>query len=209
MSFIHEVKNNYQLIAALKKIVEADFTSAKKTFLYFGVDEGSIDSYFKEFKELRDQNKIKDVNKRNIDFWVKNMGNQSWADFKAFIIGLKLYTKSKSKSEKEAKQKGAKLVYEDTNWQIYQILTAYGLHIYSKGTKWCINSLTSYPLTDCFYILISKKYKIHQSYYYKIAVHLTKGAKLGFWNALNKPFDPKEDTKLNLPDFKYEWFEHE
>lgn len=193
-------------MAALKKIVEADFTSVKKSFLNWGVDEGSVDSYFEKFKKLRDQNRIKDIKKRNIDFWSK----QTWDDFKAFVIELELYTKSKSKSRKEAKQEGATLVYEDTNWQIYKMLTAYGVHTYSKGTKWCINSITTYPLTDCIYILISKKYKIYQNDYYKIAVHLTKGStKLEFWNSLNKPFDPTETTKINLPDFKYEWFEHE
>lgn len=188
-----------------KYYIEANFTTVKKHF-ELDASGSTVDSFLEKFKTLRDQNKIKEVEKRNIDYWAK----RSWEEFKSFVLELELYIKTKSESRKIAKQEGAKLVFEDSNWRIYQILSAYALHIYSKGTRWCINSITSYPLEQCFYILISKKIKKQENRTnYKIAVHfLDKKSKPEFWDASNTPFDPTMRRGLNLPEFKYKWFPH-
>ena len=127
-----------RVLAVLKKlIVLSDFKTAKTKFASQGIDKDIIDSYFKKFKEVRDQNKIKETEKKNIDTWA----SKPWKDFKGFVDNLEA-TVSKTQTKKQpwklSTPEGATKVAENSEWVIYLIEDFEASK--KLGTRnWCIS----------------------------------------------------------------------
>ena len=68
-------------------------------------------------------------------WWIKN-SNQT--KFINYIQDLEIETQNK-KNTKKAEKDGARLVYSDNDWKVYEITTYEASAKYGKGTKWCIS----------------------------------------------------------------------
>ena len=108
----------------------ADFKTVKKKFATDqNIEVDLVDTYLDEFKELRNRNKIKDHDEKNIDFW----GKKSWEEFKEFVDTLKT-EKTKTEEKKLQKQEGAELIAENKDWSVYKISSHIAAMLYGFGT---------------------------------------------------------------------------
>ena len=212
-----------KLITALYKIIVADFKAVEVKFLDQGVDKSEIDDYFKDFKELKNRNKIDDPDERNIDFW----GKKTWEEFKEFVSRLKL-EKSRTEEKKLKKMEGAELAGENEYWYVYRILTHDAAKVYGANTRWCItqsedNHWKQYSGKNNIYFIIFKKPELlkegvlqtnNQEKFSKIAVLVDSAGKKEYWDALdnkvNKPYvsEIKDGAihTLGFPDVDYKPF---
>lgn len=209
----------HRILAILRKIIiESDYKTAKTKFMSQGIKEPNIDSYFKKFKEIKNQNKIKEISDKNIDTWAK----KPWGEFKKFVD--KLQDKPTRREEKKypwkmETPKGAKKIFENDDWVIYYVGTWEAVK--ALGTRnWCIVRQQNYfdeyieggsnspndHATD-FYIALSKKksYKILNSnddniQYddpdHRIAIEVTE-YDTTYWDADD---DSSDDPPENFPD---------
>ena len=172
----------HKIISALSNIIFADFKTAKKKFLDQGIEDVLIDSYFDNFKTLKDRNKIDSTEDRNIDNWAK----KPWEEFVQFIDTLK-QEKSKSEEIREMKKEGAELVAEDDNWRVYKITTYEASRTYGSG-KWCITRDEKWwkkYSRNQFYFMLSKT-RPENDPWHKIALQLTKRGSETYWDAQDK-----------------------
>ena len=68
-------------------------------------------------------------------YWMKNSTSLEFSDY---IRNLESEVDSK-KTQKTKSKEGARLVYSDDNWKVYEINTYEASAKYGKGTKWCIS----------------------------------------------------------------------
>lgn len=196
-----------QKVSSKYQIITADFKTVEKKFLDQGEDKAEVKEYLEIFKKLRDKNILQGQD-RDIDL----VGKKPWAEFKSFV-DLASEQKSKTEMKHIARNEGAKLVFEDDNWQVYHILSYEASKLYGSGTKWCISSnetdenWNSYNKESHFYALISKN-KTKENPFYKIAVQVYTTGKIVAWDALDKSHTLQDlslrDDLDELPDFKYE-----
>ena len=179
-----------------------DFKSAKQIFLKSGVESDEIDSIFGKFKEIKDKNKIKSLEDKNIDHWAK----RDFSELKAFVD--KLYVeKTKKEIRKDIKMSGAEKIAENDEWVVFHITSHQACVQYGSGTKWCITGKDSkhfdeYSNISNFYYIISKN-RSEDDPFYKIAFQAFSDGTHKFWDALDNDYDelPKD---LHIPKFKYE-----
>ena len=192
---------SYKLIAALKKvIVQADFKTVEKKFLATE-DPTSVKDYINLFKKLKDQNRIQDVKKKNIDFW----GKKSFEEFKNFIDSL-----SRQKSVRQMKKsiyrepvdiEGAKLVTENDDWFMYEI-NSYQAAKFLGSREWCIvrdeDTWDEYTNENNFYFFIAKNRP--EDEWHKLALQVEYDDET-IWNALDKSYRThrEEILELDLP----------
>ena len=169
----------HRLRNILQKIILADFKTTKKKFIDQGIEEDQIDTYFEDFKFLKDRNKIQSIEDKNIDNW----GKKPWEEFVEFIDELKK-EKSKSQEIREMKKEGAELVAEDDNWRVYKITTYEASRTYGSG-KWCITRdekwWKKYNRRSQFYFMLSKT-RSEDDDWHKIALQLNKNGKKTYWD---------------------------
>jgi len=189
---------NFILVAALKKlIITSDFKSVQTKFVDRGADEEDVKKYLNDFKTLRDRDKIKSLDEKNIDHW----GKKSWEEFKEFVDKLS-GEKTKTEERKLKKMAGAQLYAENDDWYVYRILTHEASKIYGSETKWCITQETSthfdsYVTNHNIYFYISKHLDSTDSWY-KIAALIEKNGTTSYWDAKDKKFN-KIPSQLNTP----------
>ena len=178
----------------------ADFKTVKKKFATDqNIEVDLVDTYLDEFKELRNRNKIKDHDEKNIDFW----GKKSWEEFKEFVDTLKT-EKTKTEEKKLQKQEGAELIAENKDWSVYKITTHKAAMQYGFGTKWCITQSdgyfwNKYIKRSDFYFLISKT-KPESDKFYKIALQVRRYNI--YWDAKDKAHNILPSAiKSKLPKF--------
>ena len=115
--------------------VKSTIEEEEKEGIYNG-DEDSIRAYGEtivdEFIKLK--SKIKSPY-NDFYYWIKNA---SALDLDRYIDGLHGEIKAKEKVKQKEKD-GARLVYSDDNWKVYEITTYEASAKYGKGTKWCIS----------------------------------------------------------------------
>lgn len=198
---------NQWIIATLQKILTtADFKTVTKKFTDHGIDAETVKEYLDDFKKLRDSRDLGDQEK-DIDYW----GKQSWDTFKEFVDTQK-ETKSKTEQKKLKKTEGAELVFEDTEWRVYKILTHEAAMLYGSGTKWCIvqedgKHWRQYIREDsCFYFMISKTKECNNPYY-KIAVQVKPSGALIFWNAADRKLLAEDIKSIPMPNYEMKYFE--
>ena len=220
-----------KLIAALTKIITtSDFKTAKVKFISQGIDKEVVDSYFKLFKECRDQNKIKKTEDKNIDAWA----NKSWEVFTKFVDGLQTtFTKTQERKTpwKQPVPEGAEKVAENAEWVIYHIDSFKASK--ALGTRnWCVsrNEHDWYDYTEIdenypdqeqytFYFALSKtrSYQIkninestdithgsHIEYddvWHRIAIQVDWNEQNEYWNANDSSFSSLPKD-IKLPEFK-------
>jgi hypothetical protein len=169
----------HRLKSILQKIILADFKTTKKKFIDQGIEEDQIDTYFDDFKFLKDHNKIRSIEDKNIDNW----GKKPWEEFVEFVDELKT-EKSKSEEIREMKKEGADLIAEDDNWRVYKITTYEASRTYGSG-KWCITRdekwWKKYNRRSQFYFMLSKT-RPEDDDWYKIALQLGKNGKKTYWD---------------------------
>jgi hypothetical protein len=169
----------HRLKSILQKIILADFKTTKKKFIDQGIEEDQIDTYFDDFKFLKDHNKIRSIEDKNIDNW----GKKPWEEFVEFVDELKT-EKSKSEEIREMKKEGAELVAEDDNWRVYKITTYEASRTYGSG-KWCITRdekwWKKYNRRSQFYFMLSKT-RPENDDWHKIALQLGKNGKKTYWD---------------------------
>ena len=198
------------LLAALKRVtILSDFKTVTKKFEDQGIDFDIIESYLSDFKKLKDQNKITDVQKKDIDFW----GTQKFEDFISFIVETQA-KKSKSEERKLEKAKGAELIAENGDWVVYKITTHKAAMLYGSGTKWCITEEEGYhwknlASNSIFYFILNKKPDNKEEPFYKIALQIDEDGKELYWDALDNQHnhgdvEAVENTLGKIPDFKRE-----
>lgn len=195
---------NYYLVSALAHIIESDFKAVKTKFLDQGIDEEEIKTYFDGFKKLKDAQKIKDVEDKDISAW----GKKPFKDFKKFVDTLN-ETKSKTEEKKLMKMEGAEKVAENDQWGVYRITTHEASCHYGAGTKWCVTEENSTHFEDYikknnFYYIISKT-RDSKDPLYKIAMLVDgKGVK-NYFDAEDKQIsDIPSSIKEELPEFETE-----
>lgn len=195
----------YKLIRTLQKIViVADFKTVTKKFIGLGIDKDLVDSYIEDFKSLKNKNRIKKTEDKNIDNW----GKKPWEDFVEFVDTLKK-EKSKTEEKKLKKMEGAELKAEDDNWLVYKITTHDAAKIYGAGTKWCITQESSswwnkYIRRNEFYFLLSKTLD-EKDPFYKIAMQCGRRGKIFYWDATDKRHDSLPGS-LEMIKFKPDKF---
>jgi len=194
-----------KLIVALRKtIILADFKTVKTKFLDQGIADDEVDSYLEDFKILRDRNKIKNIDEKNIDYW----GGKVWEVFKKFVDDLK-GTKTRTEEKKLTKMEGAKLLAENKLWSVYQITTHEASKLYGSGTRWCLTTdndkeFVEYLANSNIYYIISKT-KPSTDPWYKIALLVDSRGTKTYWNALDAPYgDLPKGINFNIPKFKME-----
>ena len=210
------------LVIAKYKIVLADYKTVKYKFIKQGIAPDSVNKYIDTFKKLRDQNKIKDLKKKDIDFW----GRGKFEDFVSFIDQSQK-EKSKSELKKEERKapwkmdeipEGAEKVAENKDWVVYRIDN---FEASSKiGTRnWCISrgenawvDVTSGKIFYFFlsknksYVEISRSEQGHIKYedpWHRFAMQVNPNESKVYWNAEDKSFNQPESVE-NLPEFKVE-----
>ena len=200
MSFVN-------LIAALNKIIiESDFKTVKQKFIKQGISQEQVNETIDAFKELRDGQKIKAIDEKNIDFW----GKKSWEDFKSFVDKTKK-EKSATETKKLKKMVGAELVAENDGWYVYHITTHEACKIYGSGTKWCITESDgeqwkSYSSAYNIYFILSKNLSKEKSDFYKIAVTVDLVGELEFWDSLDNLLS-RVPPKLKIPKVNFAKFD--
>jgi CRISPR/Cas system endoribonuclease Cas6 (RAMP superfamily) len=213
----HLISYRYERIAKLRGInasdkhskfndflITSDFKTTEKKFLDQKIPVEDIKEYLAIFKELRDRNKIKKADEKNIDFW----GKKSWEDFKGFVDSLRT-EKSKTEEKKIAKMEGAELLTENKLWSVYQMTTHKACQIYGSGTKWCITQDSDtdwkdYSQKNNIYFIISK-IRPKEDPWYKIALLVDRKGEVTYWNALDEPYaELPKGFNFNIPKFKTE-----
>jgi hypothetical protein len=209
-----------KLISVLKRIVIlADFKTVEKKFLTQTSDTEEVQKYLKTFKQLRDQNRISDKSKKDIEYW----GKKEFSQFKDFVDTLTA-TKSKRNQKKSVHKEamnidGAKLIAENEDWLVYMIHNHSACKLLGSR-NWCIvrDSDTWDQYTEIsqqdpsednnyFYFILAKDRP--EDEWYKIAVQATSDDETIVWDALDndrswRQF--KNETKsLNIPDFRIEF----
>jgi len=212
----------HQIIAALYKIViEADFKAVEKKFLATpNIDKQEIQDYLKKFKHLRDQHRITNTDKKNIDYW----GKQDFSLFKDFVDSL-----SSEKSKRNIKKSihkeavnvpGAGLVAENKDWLVYQV-DDYDAAKILGSRNWCVvrdyehwMDYTSGDPTSRFYFILAKDRP--EDEWHKIAIEVYSNGGVSIWDALDKehhvPYSKTSKTEtllnelngtyeLNIPEF--------
>jgi len=195
----------YKLIMVLKKvIVQADFKTVEKKFIATE-DPASVTEYINLFKKLKDQNRIQDIKKKNIDFW----GKKTFEEFKNFVDSL-----SRQKSMRQMKKsiyrepvniEGAKLITENDDWFMYEI-TSYEACKFLGSRNWCIvrdeKTWDEYKVENNFYFFIAKNRP--EDEWHKIALQVEYDD-FTIWNALDESYGSVTshigDT-LNLPKYR-------
>lgn len=86
------------------------------------------DEYYYKYSLIK--NKIKDSDYKDIYKLIRRDPDE----VKAYIDSFK----SNRDRNVSAKQSGAKLIYSDTDWNVYKITTYDAAVIYGKNTRWCI-----------------------------------------------------------------------
>ena len=109
-----------------------NFSSQRKRFLAAGADSQLIDAAFQRFKQLKDKGLLS-LEQKDIDRYPSLEKLQA-------VIAEKSGTKTKTQQRKEQKVAGAELVYEDTRYRVYHIMTQEASKLYGKGTNWCIST---------------------------------------------------------------------
>ena len=115
-------------------LVEAkeDQEKFKNWLLQYGDgNEEVLLPYFDLFLNLK--NNIKSPY-NDFYYWMKNSTQK---DFLEYIIELK-NAREEKKQVKQKEKDGARLVYSDDQWKVYEITTYEASAKYGKGTKWCI-----------------------------------------------------------------------
>ena len=174
-----------QLIKILSYIViKSDFKSVLKKFEEQGILRNEIEEYFQHFKKIKQKNKIKQVEEKNIDYW----GKKSFQEFKDFIDKLK-DTKTASEEKKLKKMEGAELVAENDDYWVYKITNHDAVRTYGSGTKWCITEpdakwWNKYKLRNDFYFYIAK-HKNKEDPLYKVAMTIDRHGKKTFFDAMD------------------------
>ena len=220
-----------KIIAALRKVIEADFKTAKQKFIaekLGALTEDVVEHWFKEFKELKSRNKIKKPEERNIDYWVK----KGWNPFIEFIEELqKIPTKTELKKQPwKMSLSGAPKVAENEKWVVYRVSDHEDAE--KLGTKnWCVvrqesywddfyaGGRESYPEQPCnFYFALSKtrSYEVlevtsnkivYRDPYHRIAIQVPSRGDITFWDAHDNDQEgsPEDDegNSLGLPSIEF------
>lgn len=195
-----------QLLKALKNVL-ADFKTVRQKFNDCFVASDLVDSYLNDFKELRDKNRIKNINEKNIDYW----GKKSWDDFKSFVDKT-IREKSTTETKKLKKMKGAELIAENDGWYVYHITTYEACKIYGSGTRWCItessgNQWRRYSEKKNIYFILAKSINLRNkdTIWYKIAVLVDMDGDMGFWDSTDN-FYSSLPPELKTPKVNFEKF---
>ena len=217
----------YKCIAALNKIIiKSDLKAIEKKFI-IKEDPIKVKEYLKLFNKLKDQHRIQDSEKKNIDYW----GKKTFKEFKDFVDSL-VSKKSTRQLKKDIHLKpvnieGAKLVTENEDWFMYEI-TTYKAAKFLGSRNWCIvrkqedwdeyhgwyyvaNAKGEDVLYNetCFYFFIAKNNRFAEEWR-KLALQVDYDGELSFWNELDEEYSPDlyffrhgAREHLNLPkDYK-------
>ena len=68
-------------------------------------------------------------------YWMKNESQKAFSDYMDELMSKY----AKKQQTKQSEKDGARLVYSDENWKVYEITTYEASAKYGKGTKWCIS----------------------------------------------------------------------
>jgi hypothetical protein len=180
------IKNNYiinneKVARIVMDIIEFDRNIDKlsEDFLEYNEEEiGEI-----TYKFLKDK-PLKDINTYNFDILRK-------------IIPTLIKHKTESQRRVLAKE-GAKLVYQNDKYKVYEIDTYDASCFYGSGSKWCTtnkssdNHFRSYGTGDkkLLYVISKTKTKETDPRFYKIAINVRYGEEyITFWDAPDDSFN--------------------
>jgi hypothetical protein len=137
--------------------VTASFKDIKKKFVQEGIKESEIDIKLEEFKEAKDKNKIKGVD-RDISEWM----HRSWHDFSCYIDWVKNIVSNSEQRKQPWKStvSGAKKVAENNDWVIFRIDTDKASSILGSR-NWCTTRGSLETYKPIYYALSkNRSYKI-------------------------------------------------
>jgi len=198
---------NFKLVKVLAFVViRADFKTVEKKYLEQNEDPEKVTHYLAEFKRLRDQQKIKETNEKDIEYW----GKKPFKDLVEFVEELvELSTEMRQLKQKNIK--GAKLIASNEKWYVFAIYDYEAAKFLADKTEWCIkheNNWKSYSEFSDFYFFISKD---RTDDWRKIALQVQKGAdfndKYTYWDAkdTNHSSYDLQSHNLELPKIKISW----
>lgn len=167
------------------------------------------DALFDDYMKIRD--KISDPNFKDFSK-LKKMDKKDVQDFVSSF-------QSKSDKKKSDKTKGAKKLYEDSDWVVYKITSYPAAQLYGSGTKWCITG--RYPGHEErgqeYFDDYIRQEKLDGGYYFylskedpneKYCVLQTKNGKIkSIWNAKDTNLGSTskrayDDARVSLPEVK-------
>jgi len=203
-----------RLFAVLRSVV-ADFASVEKIFVDQGEDVSDVKKYLKMFKELRDGQKIKEIEDKNIDNW----GKKPFSDLIEFVDSLQnLPTEIRQLRQK--KIKGAKLVAENKDWFVYEVSEYDASKHLTEGAGWCIKHESHWlnytegkgdNRPSDFYFLISKTRSndrtagdppLYVDKWKKIALQVFENGKKLYWDVPDKSHNElPPEVASTVPEF--------
>lgn len=203
-----------RLFAVLRSVV-ADFASVEKKFVDQGEDVSDVKKYLKMFKELRDGQKIKEIEDKNIDNW----GKKPFSDLIEFVDSLQnLPTEIRQLRQK--KIKGAKLVAENKDWFVYEVSEYDASKHLTEGAGWCIKHESHWlnytegkgdNRPSDFYFLISKTRSndrtagdppLYVDKWKKIALQVFENGKKLYWDVPDKSHNElPPEVASTVPEF--------
>lgn len=221
---IRMLKQRMKSSSLMKEWVELheDFRTARAKFIQAEIGPNNVDSVLTRFKTLSRQQKIKDPNEKNIDWWVKIDSNAKTEEerkellFQKFIE-LRDFVTRKEKERTITQVKNKKIqgqsykLYEDDTWLVIVPLNHDAACFYGKYTDWCISKPKNmyfdiYTNRDklMFTILYNKKYP-HDNSHYAIAWVVYSESEVefvGFWDSEDNQYTINDGTKeLKLAEF--------
>jgi len=194
------------------RFVVADFASVKKKFIEQGEEEAEVEKYLKMFKELRDSQKIREIEDKNIDNWGKKPFTQL-VEFVESLVDLP----TEIRQLKQKNIKGAKLVAENDEWYVYEISQYEASRHLADGAGWCIkheNHWLDYTIkkrtNSDFYFLISKTRSnerttrdppLYVDKWKKIALQIDETGSITYWDVPDTSHTSLPAEVSNIPEF--------
>ena len=219
--FVFKRKENSNLMKEWMELHE-DFRTARIKFIQAEIEPNNVDSVLTRFKTLSRQQKIKDPNEKNIDWWVKIDPNAKTEEerkellFQKFMA-LRDFVTQKEKERTVTQVKNKKIqgqsykLYEDDTWLVIVPLNRDAACFYGKYTDWCISKpknmyFNNYTNRDrlMFTILYNKK-DPYDNTHYAIGWVVDSESEIefgGFWDSEDNQYNINDGMKeLKLADF--------
>lgn len=188
----YKLKENY----SRHQIQEEKLTEAKEDWEKFKIYlQNNTDKREEEIEEIIDtfqKNKQRlKPQERDIYYWLK----KPVEELIDTLDNLQT-TQTRSEKEKEAKE-GAKLLYSDKDWKVYEITTYEASAKYGKNTKWCITGSKRWSNDgngEKYFNEYTKDYKV--KFYFFIN---SDGKKYALAVYPNKRFEIYNDEDITIP----------
>ena len=122
------------------------YPQAQAAFIQAGADTAAVQKTIADFKQLVTRNQVKDVNQKNIDWWVK----QGWDKFNQFVKQAAAVP-SKSQIEKKKLPGQSINLIDNANWLVLVPIDKDASCFHGKNSDWCTTKVHQGNFEHYFY----------------------------------------------------------